>query len=623
MNSNLLTYFTLIPLIGLVLASLFNNKQEKIIYGIAIMTITAHLIGALIFTISWVKNGASPVFHEAFELYQANETHFSIDFFFDKITVVYGAVTSAISFMVLLFSRYYMHRESGFKRFFTTILFFYLGINLIIFSGNFETLFVGWEVIGIASFLLIAFYRDRYLPVKNALKVISYYRLADIFLLLGVWICHHFFKKSITFFELYDLEAHHVHIINQPQFQLIIPIIFLIVALVKSAQLPFSSWLPRAMEGPTSSSAIFYGSLSVHIGVFLMLRTYPLWEDNLTFKIIVVGLGLFTTIVTTSIARVQSTVKTQIAYSSIAQIGLMFVEVALGWHWLALIHFATNAFLRTYQLLVSPSVLSYLIHDQFFNFIPPQHKYPKNLFGKLKMTLFVMSIKEWNLDWAMFQYVWKPLKSIGKSLSFMNKQVILYLFVPIYLLGLYLIYHEPIIPTSVFSYLPNLFAFLGLLMIFKAFVEKKDAQNAWFYIILSQLFTSLAIGFNEQFGFEQIHLYLSGIFVSGLLGYSMIYLLKRKGKSTSLDGFHGYAYKLPKMSFIFLVACLGLSGFPITPTFIGEDLILGHIHENQFVLLSLTTLSLILDGLAIFRIFARLFYGPHLEENHEVAFRSS
>ncbi|MFM8489560.1 MAG: proton-conducting transporter membrane subunit, partial [Bacteroidota bacterium] len=148
------------------------------------------------------------------------------------------------------------------------------------------------EIIGITSFFLIAFYRDRYLPVKNALKVVSIYRVADVFLLLGIWICHHQFGQSLSFATWKQMFSDGVPLITEEPYKVIVPLLFLVVALVKSAQLPFSSWLPRAMEGPTTSSAIFYGSLSVHIGVFLLLRTYPLWGDILVVKILIIGFGV-------------------------------------------------------------------------------------------------------------------------------------------------------------------------------------------------------------------------------------------------------------------------------------------------------------------------------------------
>ncbi len=125
---------------------------------------------------------------------------------------------------------------------------------------------------------------------------------------------------------------------------------------------------PSYGRSQTPSSAIFYGSLAVHLGVFLMLRTFPFWEEQTSVRILIAAMGLFTAIITTGIGRVQSSVKSQIAYASAAQIGLIFIEVAAGFESLALFHFAGNAFLRTYQLLVSPSVVSYLIREQFYNF---------------------------------------------------------------------------------------------------------------------------------------------------------------------------------------------------------------------------------------------------------------
>jgi NADH-quinone oxidoreductase subunit L len=618
-----LPIFIIIPLIGLILSAFPANHQEKALFGIAITTIAVHLLSAAVFTVVWAQNGFAPVHSAGFPLYQTQHAEFSIDFFFDRVTMVYGAVASAITFMVVLFSRFYMHREKGFKRFFNNLLLFYTGINVIIFAGNFETLFIGWEVIGVASFFLIAFYRDRYLPVKNALKVVSLYRVADISLLLAIWLCHHVFQKSMTFFELADLQAHHVAIIEKPVFQLIIPTLFLVVALVKSAQLPFSSWLPRAMEGPTTSSAIFYGSLSVHMGVFLMLRTAPLWEGNWVFQTVVASFGLATSVIATFISRVQSGVKTQIAYSSIAQIGLMFVEVALGWYSLALVHFMGNAFLRTYQLLVSPSVLNYLVHDQIFNFAQPTHPNPNTFWGKMQLTLYILSIKEWNLDTFLYRFLWHPLKKAGNALGFVSSKKVIFGFVPLFLLGLFLVYNQQIIPLSIEHFLPEVFAAFGLVLILKSFTERGDARIGWSLIVLNQLFTSLSVGFNEQFDFSQVHIFLSGILASGIGGFLILNYLLGKNESVSLNQFHGHSYEHPRLTTVFLIACLGLSGFPITPTFIGEDLLIGHIHENQIPLLVLTVLNFILDGLAIYRIYARVFLGQHDKTYHEIAYRSS
>jgi NADH:ubiquinone oxidoreductase subunit 5 (subunit L)/multisubunit Na+/H+ antiporter MnhA subunit len=176
--------------------------------------------------------------------------------------------------------------------------------------------------------------------------------LSDLALILAMWMMHHLTHQNITFSQL--MEAKTTALQSGSSIAVFIVIMIVLAATIKSAQFPFTSWLPRAMEGPTSSSAIFYGSLSVHIGVFLLLRTWPFWQDMLSVKIIIISIGILTGIIATFIARVQPTVKTQIAYSSAAQIGIIFIEVALGLHVLALVHFAGNAFLRTYQWFLLP-----------------------------------------------------------------------------------------------------------------------------------------------------------------------------------------------------------------------------------------------------------------------------
>lgn len=538
--------------------------------------------------------------------------------------MVYLLVGSLLTFMVTIYSRYYLHREPGYKRFYNTILFFYLGYNVAIFSGNMETLFIGWEVLGLSSFLLIAFYRERYLPVKNAVKVFSIYRIGDVGLILAMWMSHHLWHENITFLKLNNFELVHEHLQSHSFIGVFISLMILITAAAKSAQLPFSSWLPRAMEGPTPSTAIFYGSLSVHLGVFLLMRTFPFWEQQTSVRILIGLLGLSTAIITTGIARVQSSVKSQIAYASISQIGLIFIEVALGFENLALFHFAGNAFLRTYQLLVSPSVASYLIREQFYNFSPHQSTVEDSIFPKkLQNTFYILCTKEWNLDSFMYRLLWNPLKWGGKKLNFMTLNRVLIFFAIVYGAGLFCVHNKELISPIVQAYLPVTFATIGLVMVLKAFTERRRATMSWVLVVMNHFWIALAVSFNEKFTFNQVYFYLSGVVVAGIFGYACLRRLKAHEDTIDLDQFHGHSYKHPKLAFLFLLACLGISGFPITPTFIGEDLIFTHIHENQIILASFVSLSLIIDGLAIIRIYARVFIGPHTKSQHEVAYRSS
>jgi NADH:ubiquinone oxidoreductase subunit 5 (subunit L)/multisubunit Na+/H+ antiporter MnhA subunit len=462
-----------------VLSLLIPSSKENTISRVAFITVGLHLAGALAFIGYWLFLGRPNLNLKEIVLYKIEGYEFFVDFYFDKITATYLLVGSILTFLVTIYSRYYLHRESGYKRFFNTILFFYIGYNLAIFSGNLETLFIGWEILGISSFLLIAFYRERYLPVKNAVKIFSIYRTGDVGLVLAMWASHHLWHENITFVKLNDFGFVHHQLQSHTLIGVFISLMLLISAAAKSAQLPFSSWLPRAMEGPTPSSAIFYGSLSVHLGIFVLLRTFPFWEHQLSVRIIIGVLGLVTAVVSSGIARVQSSVKSQIAYASIAQIGLIFIEVAAGFENLAMFHFAGNAFLRTYQLLVSPSVVTYLIREQFYNYTPRQKSIEDSFSKKIEYSLYMLCIKEFNLDSLMYRYLWNPLKWAGKKLDFLTLNRVIILFIPLYLGGLFCVYNKELILPQVQEGLPLLFSLIGLLMVLKSFAERVHARLAW------------------------------------------------------------------------------------------------------------------------------------------------
>src|SRR5260370_26343123 len=141
--------------------------------------------------------------------------------------------------------------------------------------------------------------------------------------------------------------------------------------------------------------------------------------------------------------------------------------------------------------------------------------------------------------------------------------------------------------------------------------------------MMNQLGVGLGVSFNENFKCGQPIMYFSGIMFIGIIGYLCLRRLKRCEGNINLNQFHGHAYRHPKISLVFLICCLGVSGFPISPTFIGEDLVFTHIHEDQALLAMFTSLSFILDGLAIIRIYARVFLGPHVKSLFEMAYRSS
>ena len=618
-----LAIFLILPFLGFLLGTLISGNNEKLLFRVTITALVLHFLAFIGFTAYWITNGFEPVSYDFVEIYKSGDFRFDVSLYFDRISAVYMSVGVSLTLLVSIFSRYYLHRDPGYKRFFNTLMLFFMGLNFIVFSGNFETIFIGWEIMGITSFLLIAFYRDRFLPVKNALKVVSVFRLGDICLLLAIWLSHNLFEKNISFAELNDLPLLTEHISRHGGMAILISLLFFMSAAVKSAQFPFSSWLPRAMEGPTTSSAIFYGSLSVHLGIFLLLRTYPFWGENDLLKAILIVIGLVTVLIGTAISNVQSTVKTQIAYGSVVQIGIMFVEVGLGFHTLALIHFAGNAFLRTYQLLVSPSVLGYMIHDQFFKYEKVARKEYGPLMKRIISTIYILSIKEWNLDFFQFRYLWTPFKWLGRRFDFIVSRWTLGIIGLIYLGGILVYNLENRIQPEVYHGLTLLFSFIGMMLVLKAFTARGDARKAWVIIFASQLFMALGITMYEHVDMVQVMIFLSGAVICAVLGFYILSKVRTVENNIDLNGFHGHSYEHPIYSVLFLISALGLVGFPFTPTFLGIDLMFSHLKPDHLSITIFMSVSFVFIELAALRIYARLFLGQHVKKYHEIAYKSS
>ncbi len=284
--------------------------------------------------------------------YQAAEYAFPLVLHFDGLS---AAMSLFISTLVLATSRFsitYLHREPGFFRFFLLMLFFAAGMQLMVLAGSVELLFIGWEFVGMTSVLLVAFFHERSGPVQASIRVLVTYRICDIGLLLGgVWL-HHWLHTTVWT----DMFAHaHESTAVLPPLAVGVALVF--AAMGKSAQFPVGGWLQRAMEGPTASSAVFYGSLSVHAGVFLLLRAAPLIELSAPARIMLVVVGGVTAVISGLSSQVSADAKSAVAYATASQVGLMFVECGLGFYTLATVHLIAHATLRYYQFLRTPSIL--------------------------------------------------------------------------------------------------------------------------------------------------------------------------------------------------------------------------------------------------------------------------
>ncbi len=287
----------------------------------------------------------------------AHTFHFRLKFVFDRLSIPFVIMSLVLCGVIGVFAFRYMHLEDGFNRFFLYYAIFQLGMVISSLAGTIETLFLGWELVGLSSALLVAFFHDRPAPVKNGLRVWAVYRIADAAFLVAALTLHHL-SGSGDFDAMMgdgDWPFGQASLTSSQAFM--VGSLLLIAAAGKSALVPFSGWLPRAMEGPTPSSAVFYGALSVHLGAFLLLRVSPVLEKSPTLCAGVFGLGLVTMIYAAMAARVQTDIKSALSYASLVQVSIITMEIGIGLRYIPLIHIIGHACVRTLQLVRAPSLL--------------------------------------------------------------------------------------------------------------------------------------------------------------------------------------------------------------------------------------------------------------------------
>lgn len=285
--------------------------------------------------------------------------HFKVEFLFDLLSVSYLLLTYVLCGTIGAFSTRYLHKEPGYTRFFVLFVLFLEGMVVAALSDTVETLFVGWEIVGLASVLLIAFFQERPGPALNGYRVWVVYRISDAALMLAAVYMHGLVGGG-DFDRLLGDMAWPWHLpIPLGEHTLLLGVLFLVAAAGKSALVPFSGWLPRAMEGPTPSSAIFYGALSVHLGVFLLLRVSPVIESSSLLSWGVGIIGFLTAIYAYIVGNAQTDIKSALAFASMLQVGIIIMEIGLGFRYLPLLHMLGHACLRTLQFVRAPT----LLHD--------------------------------------------------------------------------------------------------------------------------------------------------------------------------------------------------------------------------------------------------------------------
>ena len=280
-----------------------------------------------------------------------------LSFTADRLSLGLSLLFGLFSWMVARFSVNYMHREAGFHRFFLVLSLFGGAMQWLVLAGNAVLTFAGWELAGVCSYLLIAYAYDRPTAAGNATRAFVTNRIGDAGFALGIFLAFAWtgsVEWPVIAAKGGALDAFHAGLLVAG---------FLLAAVAKSAQVPLSPWLARAMEGPTPSSAIFYGAVMVHSGVYLVLRLQPVFEQSPSAMALMAALGLLTAAYGHVCGLAQTDVKSALIFSTMGQVGLMFLECGLGFWTLAAFHLGAHAVVRGYQFLTAPSLMHRILGE--------------------------------------------------------------------------------------------------------------------------------------------------------------------------------------------------------------------------------------------------------------------
>ena len=339
-----------LPLLSAVLAGVFSFSKRSLTVGIvcSLLIIVSTVCSFVLFEIV-VSEGNIVIYLNDF-IY-SGFLRLDHSLILDPVSVTMASVVGIVSSIVHIYSVGYMEKDPGFNRFFSYLGLFVFSMLVLVMSDNFVGLFIGWEGVGLCSWLLIGFWYDRKGISWCANEAFIMNRVADLGLLLAMFLIY----KNIGSLRYADVFA---SVSNLSSVTIAwIAILLFVGAMGKSAQFPFHTWLADAMAGPTPVSALIHAATMVTAGVYLVIRANAIFIEASGVSEFIVILGAFVAFFAASMAVVHNDLKKIIAYSTLSQLGYMFVAAGLGAYWIALFHLATHAFFKSLLFLGAGNIM--------------------------------------------------------------------------------------------------------------------------------------------------------------------------------------------------------------------------------------------------------------------------
>ena len=338
------------PLVGALFAGLFGATPKGLFVGVINSSLLFASFLASSMLLVHVLNGET-VHVEMMEWMATGKLYIPFGFVVDQVSVTMMMVVTTVSTVVHIYSIGYMNHDKGFNRFFSYLSAFVFSMMVLVMSDNFAGLFIGWEGVGLCSWLLIGFWYHKESATWAANEAFIMNRIADLGMLIGIFLVYWntgSLQYDKAFAVLPTLDTTTLFYMG----------VFLFIgAMGKSAQFPLHTWLADAMEGPTPVSALIHAATMVTAGVYLVVRANPLYHTIPDMGLFIASLGAFVAMFAASMALVNRDMKRIIAYSTLSQLGYMFVAAGLGAYWVALFHLMAHAFFKALLFLGAGNVM--------------------------------------------------------------------------------------------------------------------------------------------------------------------------------------------------------------------------------------------------------------------------